>query len=261
MFVFEDIARFSDKDIQTVLKNVETSQWAMALKGASDALKEKILKNMSERAAETLREEMEYLGPAKRSRRRSQAAGNRRRHPLARRPRRDRPQRHQRGRRVGAMKVKSLRVKSRERRRHGSGFFLALDSRLLTLASASMDRDHSGAAPLMSVTPMMQQYHEAKRAAGDALLLFRMGDFYELFFEDAKTAARVLGLALTSRDKGDEPGADGRVSAPSARLLPGEDHRRRPPRGHLRAGRRSQAGQGTREARGDADRHARHADR
>lgn len=67
MFVFEDISRFVDKDIQTVLKNVETSQWAMALKGASDALKEKILKNMSERAAETLREEMEYLGPAKRS--------------------------------------------------------------------------------------------------------------------------------------------------------------------------------------------------
>jgi flagellar motor switch protein FliG len=67
MFVFEDIGRFTDKDIQTVLKNVETSQWAMALKGASDSLKEKVLKNMSERAAETLREEMEYLGPAKRS--------------------------------------------------------------------------------------------------------------------------------------------------------------------------------------------------
>jgi DNA mismatch repair protein MutS len=56
-----------------------------------------------------------------------------------------------------------------------------------------------------AVTPMMQQYHEAKAAAGDALLLFRMGDFYELFFEDARTAARVLGLALTSRDKGDNP--------------------------------------------------------
>lgn len=67
MFVFEDIQRFADKDIQQVLKNVETSQWAMALKGASESLKEKILKNMSERAAETLREEMEYLGPAKRS--------------------------------------------------------------------------------------------------------------------------------------------------------------------------------------------------
>jgi DNA mismatch repair protein MutS len=57
----------------------------------------------------------------------------------------------------------------------------------------------------MRPTPMMQQYHEAKRAAGDALLLFRMGDFYELFFEDARIAARVLGLALTSRDKGDDP--------------------------------------------------------
>src|ERR1044071_2037434 len=57
----------------------------------------------------------------------------------------------------------------------------------------------------MSLSPMMQQYHEAKRAAGDALLLFRMGDFYELFYEDAKTAARTLGLALTSRDKGEDP--------------------------------------------------------
>ncbi len=43
---------------------------------------------------------------------------------------------------------------------------------------------------------------EAKRACPDALLLFRMGDFYELFFEDAKIAARTLGLALTSREKG-----------------------------------------------------------
>jgi DNA mismatch repair protein MutS len=54
-------------------------------------------------------------------------------------------------------------------------------------------------------TPMMRQYHEAKTAAGDALLLFRMGDFYELFFDDAKTAARLLGLSLTSRDKGENP--------------------------------------------------------
>jgi DNA mismatch repair protein MutS len=51
----------------------------------------------------------------------------------------------------------------------------------------------------------MQQYHDAKQAAGDALLLFRMGDFYELFFEDAKTAARALGLSLTTRDKGENP--------------------------------------------------------
>ncbi|MFO0904507.1 MAG: DNA mismatch repair protein MutS [Pirellulales bacterium] len=57
----------------------------------------------------------------------------------------------------------------------------------------------------MAPTPMMQQYHEAKQACGDALLLFRMGDFYELFFEDAKTAAKVLGLTLTSREKGENP--------------------------------------------------------
>ena len=41
MFVFEDISRFADKDIQTVLKNVDTSSWAMGLKGASEDLKEK----------------------------------------------------------------------------------------------------------------------------------------------------------------------------------------------------------------------------
>ena len=49
---------------------------------------------------------------------------------------------------------------------------------------------------------MMQQYDQAKQACGDALLLFRMGDFYELFHEDAKTAAKELGLTLTSREKG-----------------------------------------------------------
>src|SRR5882724_5707832 len=57
----------------------------------------------------------------------------------------------------------------------------------------------------MAATPMMQQYLDAKAACGDALLLFRMGDFYELFYDDAKTAARVLGLTLTSRDKGENP--------------------------------------------------------
>jgi DNA mismatch repair protein MutS len=55
---------------------------------------------------------------------------------------------------------------------------------------------------MTTTTPMMRQYEEAKRACPDALLLFRMGDFYELFHDDAKTAARLLGLALTSREKG-----------------------------------------------------------
>jgi DNA mismatch repair protein MutS len=53
----------------------------------------------------------------------------------------------------------------------------------------------------MSLTPMMQQYREAKEQHPGMLLLFRMGDFYELFDADAQTAARVLGLTLTSRDK------------------------------------------------------------
>ncbi|MDE0736226.1 MAG: hypothetical protein OSB47_10410, partial [Pirellulaceae bacterium] len=57
----------------------------------------------------------------------------------------------------------------------------------------------------MAKTPMMQQYEDAKQACGDAILLFRMGDFYELFDEDAKLAAQTLGLALTSRDKGENP--------------------------------------------------------
>ena len=62
MFVFEDIAKLGDRDIQNLLKNVESSQWAMALKGASEELKDKILKNMSKRASDLLKEEMEYLG-------------------------------------------------------------------------------------------------------------------------------------------------------------------------------------------------------
>jgi flagellar motor switch protein FliG len=65
MFVFEDIGKLGNREIQTLLKNVESSQWAMALKGASEDLKEKVLKNMSKRAADLLREEMEYLGPVR----------------------------------------------------------------------------------------------------------------------------------------------------------------------------------------------------
>src|SRR5947209_9240854 len=53
----------------------------------------------------------------------------------------------------------------------------------------------------MSLTPMMQQYREAKDRHPGMLLLFRMGDFYELFDADAEVASRVLGLTLTSRDK------------------------------------------------------------
>jgi DNA mismatch repair protein MutS len=52
---------------------------------------------------------------------------------------------------------------------------------------------------------MMKQYEDAKAACGDAILLFRMGDFYELFHDDAVVASKILGLTLTSRDKNVNP--------------------------------------------------------
>src|SRR5258705_7768910 len=51
------------------------------------------------------------------------------------------------------------------------------------------------------VTPMMEQYLEIKAANPGLLLFYRMGDFYELFFEDAEIASRVLGIMLTRRGK------------------------------------------------------------
>ena len=50
---------------------------------------------------------------------------------------------------------------------------------------------------------MMAQYHDLKAEAGDCLLFYRMGDFFELFFDDARTAASVLDIALTSRGEHD----------------------------------------------------------
>src|SRR5258708_28235396 len=52
-----------------------------------------------------------------------------------------------------------------------------------------------------TATPAMRQYLDAKQHHRDAILLFRMGDFYEMFFEDALVAARALELTLTSRSK------------------------------------------------------------
>ncbi|MGQ9497525.1 MAG: DNA mismatch repair protein MutS [Desulfotomaculales bacterium] len=55
----------------------------------------------------------------------------------------------------------------------------------------------------MQLTPMMQQYKEIKQQYPDALLFFHLGDFYELFFDDAVVAAHVLEIALTGRDAGE----------------------------------------------------------
>jgi DNA mismatch repair protein MutS len=51
------------------------------------------------------------------------------------------------------------------------------------------------------ITPMMQQYLQIKERYRDAILFFRLGDFYEMFFEDAHTASKILDIALTSRNK------------------------------------------------------------
>src|SRR5512141_1752323 len=50
-------------------------------------------------------------------------------------------------------------------------------------------------------TPLMRQYHALKQQVPNALLMFRLGDFYELFYEDAVTAAKELQITLTSRNK------------------------------------------------------------
>jgi DNA mismatch repair protein MutS len=60
-------------------------------------------------------------------------------------------------------------------------------------APATPQVDSSGA------TPVMAQFFEAKSRQPDALVFFRMGDFYELFFDDARQAAAALGIALTAR--------------------------------------------------------------
>ena len=65
MFVFEDIMLINDKGIQSVLKEVDNDELALALKTASDDLKEKIFGNMSERASQLIKEDMEYMGPVR----------------------------------------------------------------------------------------------------------------------------------------------------------------------------------------------------
>lgn len=65
MFVFEDVLHVDDRGIQQVLKEIDNEELASALKAASEELKQKIFKNMSERAAEMVKEEMEFMGPVR----------------------------------------------------------------------------------------------------------------------------------------------------------------------------------------------------
>lgn len=65
MFVFEDIILLDDKDIQKVLRDVDQKDLALSLKGSSEEVGEKVKKNMSKRAAETIQEEIEFMGPVR----------------------------------------------------------------------------------------------------------------------------------------------------------------------------------------------------
>jgi flagellar motor switch protein FliG len=65
MFVFEDVLLVDGKGIQAVLREVDNDELALALKTASEDLREKIFSNMSERAATLIKEDMEYMGPVR----------------------------------------------------------------------------------------------------------------------------------------------------------------------------------------------------
>ncbi len=65
MFTFEDLTKVDDRGIQEILKEITSQELAMALKAASDEIKDKVFRNMSERAAEMLREDVEALGPTR----------------------------------------------------------------------------------------------------------------------------------------------------------------------------------------------------
>lgn len=65
MFVFEDIIHLDDRSIQRVLREVDTKDLALSLKGSNDDVKEKIFRNMSERAASMLKDDMDFMGPAR----------------------------------------------------------------------------------------------------------------------------------------------------------------------------------------------------
>lgn len=65
MFLFEDIIYIDDRSIQRILREVDRKDLALALKGADQKIREKIFKNMSERAAAMLQEEIQYMGPVR----------------------------------------------------------------------------------------------------------------------------------------------------------------------------------------------------
>ena len=65
MFVFEDILLVNDKGIQLVLKEIDNEELSLALKTASEDLRDKVFRNMSDRAVQLIKEDMEYMGPVR----------------------------------------------------------------------------------------------------------------------------------------------------------------------------------------------------
>jgi flagellar motor switch protein FliG len=65
MFTFDDLGKLDDKGVQTLLKEVQSESLVLALKGATPDLRDKVFRNMSSRAAETLREDLESRGPVR----------------------------------------------------------------------------------------------------------------------------------------------------------------------------------------------------
>ena len=115
---------------------------------------------------------------------------------------------------------------------------------------APVTRETAGA----STPPMLKHWREVKAQRPDAILFYRVGDFYEMFYEDAELAARVLGITLTSRGDGVPlAGVPVKAAAEYLRQLVARGASGR----HLRAGRGPTARQGTRAARGGGDRDAR----
>ena len=91
MFVFDDLLHIGDRDLQRLLMESEQQDLVLALKGAPEALKTKVLENVSERVAQTIQEELELMGPSQDPRRRGGAAAHSRRSAKPGRAGRDRP--------------------------------------------------------------------------------------------------------------------------------------------------------------------------
>src|SRR5260221_7972995 len=77
------------------------------------------------------------------------------------------------------------------------------EARQILRRSAPQDKLRRMSRPV-KLTPMLEQYFEIKRQVPDAILFYRLGDFYEMFYEDAERAAPILDLVLTARNKGQE---------------------------------------------------------